>query len=77
METGEKWQIDLKEVKSRPHSLGQSVEWKLAVGAAIAVEVNSSRPHSLGQSVEWKLGVRPSLNLNVILMWAPLAGAIS
>ena len=36
-----------------PHSLGQSVEWKLLL--AFQLKPNDYRPHSLGQSVEWKL----------------------
>ena len=37
-----------------PHSLGQSVEWKLGV-CLTPSSFSLSRPHSLGQSVEWKL----------------------
>ena len=36
----------------RPHSLGQSVEWKLGSGSLVMVDFYW--PHSLGQSVEWK-----------------------
>ena len=40
----------------RPHSLGQSVEWKLskAVVKPRSLFAQEPGPHSLGQSVEWK-----------------------
>ena len=38
---------------SWPHSLGQSVEWKLTLELKRS-DVELCRPHSLGQSVEWK-----------------------
>ena len=42
----------LATTKARPHSLGQSVEWKPSIANATWLSVKG--PHSLGQSVEWK-----------------------
>ena len=50
----------------RPHSLGQSVEWKLAKGGFCGFcYANLHRPHSLGQSVEWKPSIANATWLSV------------
>ena len=53
METPERRKLRLR-LKKRPHSLGQSVEWKQEL-SLFEYATQLFWPHSLGQSVEWKL----------------------